>query len=112
VRARPGAPVAVPLHWVEVADRGLEPRRFTLRTVRRRLDDLDQAGDPWSGLMKRRYSLTKAQTRLDAITPRRNRLAARPVALACSVCSFLERRRACEPLQGVITLGHVIQRVV
>jgi bifunctional non-homologous end joining protein LigD len=70
VRARPGAPVAVPLHWDEVADRGLEPGQFTLRTVRRRLGELDQAGDPWAGLTKRRYSLTKAETRLDELTGR------------------------------------------
>ena len=81
VRARPGAPVALPLQWDEVADRGLEPGRFTLRTVRRRLGDLDQADDPWSGFTKGRYSLTKAQARVDAIAPRRNRLAARLVAL-------------------------------
>lgn len=71
VRARPGAPVATPLHWYEVADGGLEPRRFTLRTVRGRLGELDQAGDPWAGLTKRRYSLTTAQTRLDKIAPLR-----------------------------------------
>jgi hypothetical protein len=57
-----------------VADTGLEPGRFTLRTVRRRLSELDQAGDPWAGLTKRRYSLTKAETRLDELT--RARLAA------------------------------------
>jgi bifunctional non-homologous end joining protein LigD len=74
VRARPGAPVAVPLHWDEVADTRLEPGRFTLRTVRRRLSELDQAGDPWAGLTKRRYSLTRAETRLDELT--RARLAA------------------------------------
>jgi bifunctional non-homologous end joining protein LigD len=70
VRARPAAPVAIPLYWGEVADRGLEPRRFTLRTVRGRLGELDQAGDPWTGLTKRRYSLTAAGTRLDEIAPR------------------------------------------
>jgi bifunctional non-homologous end joining protein LigD len=69
VRARPGAPVAIPLHWDEVADSGLEPRRFTLRTVRGRLGELDQKSDPWAGLNKRRYSLTMAQTRLDKVAP-------------------------------------------
>ena len=43
-RARPGAPVAVPIRWDE-----LSPRRpaahYDLRTVRRRLASL--AGDPW-----------------------------------------------------------------
>ncbi len=68
VRARPGAPVAVPLHWDEVADSDLEPGRFTLRTVRRRLGELDLATDPWAGLTERRYSLAKARNRLDELT--------------------------------------------
>src|SRR6266568_4043628 len=33
VRARPGAPVAVPPHWSEVRDRDLSPGSFTLHTV-------------------------------------------------------------------------------
>jgi bifunctional non-homologous end joining protein LigD len=68
VRARPGAAVAVPLHWDEVADSSLEPSRFTLRTVRRRLGELDRAADPWAGLTRRRYSLTKAKNQLDELT--------------------------------------------
>jgi bifunctional non-homologous end joining protein LigD len=68
VRARPGAAVATPLHWDEVADAALEPGLFTLRTVRRRLDELGQDGDPWAGLTRRRYSLAKAQGRLDELT--------------------------------------------
>ena len=78
VRARPGAPVAVPLHWDEVADTGLEPGRFTLRTVRRRLSELDQAGDPWAALTERRYSLTKAETRPDELTRARLAASSRP----------------------------------
>src|SRR5260221_31018 len=72
VRARPGAPVAVPLHWDEVADSDLEPGRFTLRTVRRRLDELDQAADPWADLTRRRYSLTEARSRLDELARSRS----------------------------------------
>ena len=68
VRARPGAPVAVPLHWDEVADRRLAPGRFTLRTVPGRLAELGSSGDPWSGITRRRYRLTKAAKLLDGLT--------------------------------------------
>ena len=67
VRARPGAHVAVPLDWDEVADRTLTPGRFTLRTVRRRLSDRGRAADPWSGLARHRQGLAKAQARLDQL---------------------------------------------
>ena len=45
VRAKPGAPVATPLFWEEVAD--AEPRRWTLRDVPARLEE---RGDPWAGI--------------------------------------------------------------
>ncbi len=69
VRARPGAPVAVPLHWDEVADRSLEPGRFTLRTVPGRLSGLGEStADPWAGLSRRRYGLAKATGLLEQLT--------------------------------------------
>ena len=47
VRARPGAPVSAPCSWVEI-ERGLvQPRTFTLRTMRARLADV---GDLWADL--------------------------------------------------------------
>jgi bifunctional non-homologous end joining protein LigD len=70
VRARPGAPVAAPLHWDEVADSRLAPGRFTLRTVPGRLSELGSSGDPWSGLGRRRYRLTRAARLLDELTAR------------------------------------------
>jgi bifunctional non-homologous end joining protein LigD len=65
VRARPGARVAVPLHWEEVGS-DLEPGAFTLRTVRRWLD---QSGrdDPWAGLTRHRYGLAKAAGQLSKL---------------------------------------------
>ena len=47
VRAKPGAPVAAPLFWDEVAD--ADPRRWTLRDVRARLEE---RGDPWEGIAR------------------------------------------------------------
>ena len=68
VRARPGAPVATPLHWDEVADSELVPGRFTLRTIRSRLGELEKATDPWAALTSRRCGLARAKVRLDEIT--------------------------------------------
>jgi bifunctional non-homologous end joining protein LigD len=64
VRARPGAPVATPLHWEEVSDPSLEPGRFTLRTIQERLASTSGKNGPWAGLTRRRYSLARAATRL------------------------------------------------
>jgi bifunctional non-homologous end joining protein LigD len=44
VRARPGAPVATPLHWDELSDRRLSAQRWTLRTV------LDRDPDVWKDI--------------------------------------------------------------
>jgi bifunctional non-homologous end joining protein LigD len=70
VRARPGAAVAVPLAWDELADAALEPGRFTLRTAAGRLAGLERGGDPWAGLTRHRYSLARAQERLDELAMR------------------------------------------
>ncbi len=64
VRARPGAPVAVPLHWSEVRDRDLSPGSFTLHTVPGRLERLSGADDPWAGLTRRHYGLARPSERL------------------------------------------------
>lgn len=51
VRARAGAPVAMPVSWDEVADRKLAPRRYTIATVPRLLARRD---DPWASMSRRR----------------------------------------------------------
>jgi len=67
-RARPGAPVAAPVSWDEVADPELAPARFTLRTMPARLAELDRAGDPWAGMTRHRSGLARPRrvlSRLD-----------------------------------------------
>ena len=44
VRARPGAPVATPLHWDELSDRRLSAQRWSVRTV------LDREPDIWKDI--------------------------------------------------------------
>ena len=48
-RSRPGAPVATPLAWDEIAE-GLDPQAFTIRTVPERLAAL--SADPWADIGK------------------------------------------------------------
>ena len=56
VRARPDAPVATPLHWDELSDRRLGPRRFTVRNLPARLD---AEGDPWAAISNEAKPLPK-----------------------------------------------------
>ena len=57
-RARPGAPVAVPLGWDEVNPRAKKPPVLTIRDVPERL--AEQAEDPWQGFDEVRQSITVA----------------------------------------------------
>jgi bifunctional non-homologous end joining protein LigD len=65
VRARPGAPVATPLHWDELTDAALVPHRFTVRTIGERLD---ARVDPWDGFWRHRQDLRRAHKLLDELT--------------------------------------------
>jgi bifunctional non-homologous end joining protein LigD len=56
VRARPNAPLAVPLHWEELSDRTLQPDRWTVKNIGRRLED----GDPWAGMNRRARALPRS----------------------------------------------------
>jgi bifunctional non-homologous end joining protein LigD len=58
VRARPGAPVATPLHWDEVEDTDLDPRGFALRNT---LDRLNKTEDPWHDMRRRARSVRQAE---------------------------------------------------
>lgn len=60
-RARPGAPVSVPVSWEEVAEPGFDPATFTVRSVPARLDAL--RGHPWGDPAGLRQSLTREALR-------------------------------------------------
>ena len=63
VRAKPGAPVATPLHWDELKDRKLASDRWNIRTI---ADRLESEGDPWKGIGRHARSFPKAAERLAA----------------------------------------------
>ncbi|MEA2367446.1 MAG: bifunctional non-ous end joining protein LigD [Thermoleophilaceae bacterium] len=57
VRARPKAPVAMPIHWEELSDRRLRPDRYTVKNTAARVES---EGDPWKGMMRRARKLPAA----------------------------------------------------
>jgi len=59
-RAKPGAPVAVPLSWEEL-DAGPRSDHFTVETVRRRLATL--RADPWAEMPETRQVIGDAARR-------------------------------------------------
>ena len=61
VRARPGAPVATPLHWEELEDPKTRADRWTLASVPGRLE---RDGDPWKEIGRRAQPLASARKRL------------------------------------------------
>ncbi len=62
VRPKPGAPVSAPCSWAEIAAGAATPRAFTLRSMRRRIDE---AGDLWRDLPARPASLARALAHLE-----------------------------------------------
>jgi bifunctional non-homologous end joining protein LigD len=61
VRARRRAPVATPLEWDELSNRGLRPDQFTIRAIPKRL-----AGqrDPWADLHRHARALSRPRDRV------------------------------------------------
>jgi bifunctional non-homologous end joining protein LigD len=55
VRARPKAPVAVPLHWEELSAKALKPDGWTIKTIASRVEE----GDPWDGMTRHARALPK-----------------------------------------------------
>jgi bifunctional non-homologous end joining protein LigD len=61
VRPKPGAPVSSPCTWEEVVTGAVTPRSFSVRTMGKRIEE---AGDPWADMRRRRYSLRRPMERL------------------------------------------------
>jgi bifunctional non-homologous end joining protein LigD len=57
VRAKPRAPVAMPIEWDELSDPQLKPGRWTVRTAAERVDS---RGDAWQGIDRQARSLPQA----------------------------------------------------
>jgi bifunctional non-homologous end joining protein LigD len=64
VRAKPGAPVSAPCTWEELERGDIGPRTFTLRAM---ADRIAKAGDVWSEMRRRKYSLRRPMERLKVV---------------------------------------------
>ncbi|MDX1377072.1 MAG: non-homologous end-joining DNA ligase [Burkholderiales bacterium] len=64
LRAKPGAPVATPLEWDELARPDIGAQRYTLANLRRRLG---QRGDPWADIDRHRAGIGPARRALEAL---------------------------------------------
>lgn len=65
LRARPEAPVAVPLTWDEATSSAFDPRATTVGTLARRL--AAQRDDPWAGMGRHRYAASALADRLERL---------------------------------------------
>ncbi len=65
LRARPNAPVATPLDWVELDKGDLRPDGYTLENIFRRLG---QKGDPWARIFDQAIDLSTAREAFDALS--------------------------------------------
>jgi bifunctional non-homologous end joining protein LigD len=64
VRARPGAPISLPLDWSELNKNDLRPNGVTIRTV---FERLEKAGDPWRDFRRHATSLNKARRKVEKL---------------------------------------------
>lgn len=64
VRARAGAPVAMPIRWEELGDRDLRPDRFTITSAWERLR---AEGDAWAQMARHARELRGPRRRLDRL---------------------------------------------
>jgi len=64
VRAKPGAPVATPIDLQELGDARIEPQRWHMKNIFRRLG---QKGDPWSKISLHAVDPHRAHTELKSL---------------------------------------------
>jgi len=64
VRPRNGAPIAIPLAWSELQNKGLRPDGITIRNV---FDRLDKGDDTWKAFWRHAASLDKASRKLEKL---------------------------------------------
>lgn len=62
VRARPGAPIATPVTWREALSSGMQPRKYHIGNLFRRLA---QTEDPWADISGHACSLNHARQRFE-----------------------------------------------
>ena len=65
VRPRDGAPVSMPLEWIELIPT-LKPTQFHIGNALSRVEKL---GDPWKGVLGKAFDLSKAMRALKKLTP-------------------------------------------
>ncbi|HKB85381.1 MAG TPA: non-homologous end-joining DNA ligase [Ignavibacteriaceae bacterium] len=61
VRAKPGAPVAVPIEWDEL-NSSMSPQKYNIKNIFRRLS---QKKDPWKDFRKHRTAISEASEKAD-----------------------------------------------
>jgi bifunctional non-homologous end joining protein LigD len=62
IRARDGAPAAVPLDWPELRKKNFRPDGVTLKTISTRLEKIE---DPWKDFYRRTATLDKAARQME-----------------------------------------------
>lgn len=64
IRSKPGAPIAAPIEWSELNNNDMNPQRYNIRNIFRRLGQKD---DPWKSIEKKAQSLKRPRQILDSL---------------------------------------------
>jgi bifunctional non-homologous end joining protein LigD len=65
LRAKPGAPVAAPLNWDEMADKRLHSQSFNIKNI---FDRIEREEDPWKSIWRHPQGIDRAEERLRRLT--------------------------------------------